>query len=77
MLADLPAIRALMERGLAVNEGYEAGAMHEDLRTACLAALELKREDAAAYARKFSWRAATEQFLANLHPRSRPLAALA
>jgi hypothetical protein len=44
--------------------------MHEDLRTACLAALEIKREDAAAHARKFSWRAATEQFLANLHPRN-------
>lgn len=29
MLADLPAIRALMQRGLAVNEGYEGGAMHE------------------------------------------------
>ena len=29
MLADLPAIRTLMERGLALNEGYEAGAMHE------------------------------------------------
>ena len=43
--------------------------MHEDLRTACLAALDLKREDAAAHARKFSWRAATEQFLSHLHPR--------
>jgi glycosyltransferase involved in cell wall biosynthesis len=53
----------------------KAGVMHEDLRTACLAALELKREDAAAYARKFSWRAATEQFLANLHPRARAAAA--
>jgi predicted anti-sigma-YlaC factor YlaD len=29
MLADLPAIRALMERGLAVDEAYEGGAMHE------------------------------------------------
>jgi predicted anti-sigma-YlaC factor YlaD len=29
MLADLPAIRALMERGLALDEGYEGGAMHE------------------------------------------------
>jgi glycosyltransferase involved in cell wall biosynthesis len=48
-----------------------AGAMHEDLRTACLNALELKREDAAAHARRFSWRAATEQFLSYLHPRSR------
>jgi tetratricopeptide (TPR) repeat protein len=29
MLADLPAIRALMERGLALDESYEGGAMHE------------------------------------------------
>ena len=29
MLADLPAIRVLIERGLVLNEGYEAGAMHE------------------------------------------------
>ncbi len=48
-----------------------AGVMHEDLRTACLEALKLRREDAAAHARKFSWRAATEQFLAQLHPRAR------
>jgi glycosyltransferase involved in cell wall biosynthesis len=47
-----------------------AGALHEDLRTACLNALKLKREDAAAHARRFSWRAATEQFLSYLHPRS-------
>jgi hypothetical protein len=43
--------------------------MHEDLRIACLEALKLRREDAAAHARKFSWRTATEQFLAHLHPR--------
>lgn len=48
-----------------------AGVMHEDLRTACLEALQLRREDAAAHARKFSWRAATEQFLEHLHPRTR------
>jgi predicted anti-sigma-YlaC factor YlaD len=29
MLADLPAIRALMQRGLALDEAYEGGAMHE------------------------------------------------
>jgi predicted anti-sigma-YlaC factor YlaD len=29
MLADLPAIRTLMERGLVLDEGYEGGAMHE------------------------------------------------
>jgi glycosyltransferase involved in cell wall biosynthesis len=49
-----------------------AGALHEDLRTACLAALRLNRADAVAHAQRFSWRAATEQFLSYLHPRQRP-----
>ena len=31
LLADLPAIRALMERGLALDEGFEGGAIHEAL----------------------------------------------
>jgi len=31
LLADLPAIRALMERGLALDESYEQGAIHEAL----------------------------------------------
>jgi glycosyltransferase involved in cell wall biosynthesis len=63
-----------------IGDSKSAGIMHEDLRTACLEALKLRREDAAAHARKFSWRAATEQFLAHLHPRTggaklpRPLA---
>jgi len=49
----------------------KAGVMHEDLRTACLEALKLRREDALARARLFTWRAATEQFFGNLHPRRR------
>jgi glycosyltransferase involved in cell wall biosynthesis len=48
-----------------------AGVLHEDLRTACLGALSLKREDALARAGMFTWRAATEQFYANLQPRKR------
>jgi glycosyltransferase involved in cell wall biosynthesis len=51
-----------------------AGVLHEDLRTACLGALKLRREDALARARLFTWRAATEQFFGNLHPRKRALA---
>ncbi len=51
----------------------KAGALHEDLRTACLDALALEREDAVAHARRFSWRSATEQFLSYLHPRQRPI----
>ena len=48
-----------------------AGVLHEDLRTACLGALKLRREDAVARAGLFTWRAATEQFLSHLHPRER------
>lgn len=53
-----------------LGDSKTAGVMHEDLRTACLAALKLRREDAADHARKFSWRAATEQFVGHLHPRT-------
>jgi glycosyltransferase involved in cell wall biosynthesis len=45
-----------------------AGVMHEDLREACLAALKIERHAARAHAEKFSWRAATEQFVGHLHP---------
>ncbi len=48
-----------------------AGVLHEDLRTACLEALKLSRDDALARARLFTWRAATEQFFGHLHPRQR------
>jgi glycosyltransferase involved in cell wall biosynthesis len=48
-----------------------AGVLHDDLRTACLEALKLKREDAVKRASLFTWRAATEQFLSHLHPRKR------
>ncbi len=49
----------------------KAGVLHEDLRTACLEALNLNREDALSRARLFTWRAATEQFFSHLHPRKR------
>jgi glycosyltransferase involved in cell wall biosynthesis len=49
----------------------KAGVLREDLRIACLEALKLRREDALARARLFTWRAATEQFFSHLHPRKR------
>jgi glycosyltransferase involved in cell wall biosynthesis len=52
-----------------LGDNVKAGALHEDLRIACLNALKLKREDAVAHAHKFSWRAATEQFVSHLHAR--------
>ncbi len=71
MACGLPVAAYPVTGPLDVIGDSKAGVMHEDLRTACLAALELKREDAAAHAQKFSWRAATEQFLSHLHPRER------
>ena len=45
-----------------------AGAMNEDLREACIQALKIPREVARAHAEKFSWRAASEQFVQHLKP---------
>ncbi len=52
--------------------GSGAGVCDEDLRTACLACLELDRADARAYALRFSWRACTEEFVRNLQPYPEP-----
>jgi hypothetical protein len=71
MACGLPVAAYPVTGPLDVLGDSKAGVMDEDLRAACLGALKLRREDAAAHARKFSWRAATEQFLAHLHPRDR------
>ncbi|MDR5804526.1 MULTISPECIES: glycosyltransferase family 1 protein [unclassified Caballeronia] len=42
------------------------GALHEDLHEACLQALKIERADARAWAERFSWRAASEQFASHL-----------
>ncbi len=46
--------------------GSGAGAVDDDLRAACLAALACSREDTRRYAELFSWRACAEVFLAQL-----------
>lgn len=45
------------------------GAMHEDLREACMAALEIPRERALAHARDYSWAECARQFAEHLRPR--------
>jgi hypothetical protein len=42
--------------------------MNEDLRQACIDALKIPREVARAHAEKFSWRAASEEFVRHLKP---------
>ncbi|MEP0708407.1 MAG: glycosyltransferase family 1 protein [Parvibaculum sp.] len=46
--------------------GMKAGALDEDLKTACMAALRLNRDDARAYAMTFAWDACAKQFISNL-----------
>jgi glycosyltransferase involved in cell wall biosynthesis len=48
-----------------------AGILSGDLRAAALEALKLDRSAVHEYAQRFSWRAATEQFVANLSVRTR------
>jgi glycosyltransferase involved in cell wall biosynthesis len=48
--------------------GSDAGVVRDDLRQACLEALNISRERARAYAETFSWRACAEQFINNLEP---------
>lgn len=45
-----------------------AGVLHEDLRTACLRALEIPRSIPRQHAERHSWQAATDTFLSHLHP---------
>jgi len=53
-----------------VLAGGDAGAMNDDLREACIDALKIDRATARAWAERFSWRAASEQFLSHLKPRA-------
>ena len=46
--------------------GSGAGAVDDDLRAACLAALDCSREDTRRHAEHFSWRACAETFYAQL-----------
>lgn len=51
-----------------VVEDGRTGVLHEDLKTAALAALELDPAECIEYARKNSWRRCAESFAANLQP---------
>jgi len=44
------------------------GALREDLKEACLAALDIDRAEVRRHAERYSWAAASRQFLSHLHP---------
>ncbi len=48
--------------------GSEAGALDNELRAACLRALDIPREAARAHALRFSWAEAARQFAEHLRP---------
>jgi glycosyltransferase involved in cell wall biosynthesis len=52
--------------------GSDAGVVDEDLKTACLAALKLKREDAVAHAAHYGWEAVSDVFFEYLTPEYKP-----
>ncbi|GGY16266.1 glycosyltransferase family 4 protein [Paludibacterium paludis] len=49
-----------------------AGALDDDLRRACLAALAIDREHVRQIAERFSWTSAARQFERHLHPNTQP-----
>ena len=51
-----------------VGPGSPSGVLDSDLRAACLAARELSREAVRAHAERYTWAAATDQFIAALQP---------
>jgi glycosyltransferase involved in cell wall biosynthesis len=68
MACGLPVAAYPVTGPLDVIGGSGAGVLDEDLRKACLAALQIDRGAARAHAERFSWRRATEQFERHLHP---------
>ena len=52
--------------------GSGAGVLDADLKKACLGALKLSREDAAAHARNYSWEAVSDVFFKLLTPEYEP-----
>lgn len=48
--------------------GSNAGAISDDLRTACLECLDLDRDTCRTYAEGYSWTACAETFITNLEP---------
>lgn len=52
--------------------GTGAGSVNDDLRIACLEALECSRDTARTYAEGYSWKSCAEEFVRNLKPQPRP-----
>lgn len=68
MACGVPVAAYPVEGPIDVVAQGKSGSLHDDLRRACFEALTLSRADVRQHALGFSWEAATQQFLQNLHP---------
>lgn len=68
MACGLPVAAYPVTGPLDVVGGSGAGVLDEDLYIACIEALDIPKEKARQHAERFSWPAASEQFLHNLKP---------
>ena len=75
MACGLPVAALPVDGPIDVITSERVGVLDDDLRKACLGALQLGRQDCRAFAEKRSWRKSTLQFERHLAPRTRATAA--
>ncbi|GGI17954.1 glycosyltransferase family 4 protein [Oxalicibacterium faecigallinarum] len=68
MACGVPVAAYPVEGPIDVVADGRSGILNDDLMRACFNALTLKRSAVREYALSYSWEAATQQFLRNLHP---------
>lgn len=72
MASGLPVAAYPVSGPIDIIPGSKAGIIDDDLKSACLAALDLLPKDAIAHAHKYSWEAVTNVFFDLLTPQYRP-----
>lgn len=72
MASGLPVAAYPVSGPIDIIPGSKSGVVDEDLRKACLEALELKPEDAISHAKTYSWEAVTDVFFTLLTPQYKP-----
>lgn len=72
MASGLPVAAFPVSGPVDIIPGSNSGVVDEDLRTACLSALELNPKDAVAHAKTYSWEAVSDVFFTLLTPQYKP-----
>lgn len=72
MAAGLPVAAYPVSGPVDIIPNSNAGALNDDLKTACIEALDLNRADAIAHAQKYTWEAVTDVFFNLLTPQYKP-----